>query len=330
MSFHDPWWLYAFLIPLVVLWRVWNARGPSLRFPETRGLQEIVKRSLPHQLRWSRVLRVLALALIVLALARPQEGLESTRIQVEGIDIALVIDVSSSMLAEDFVLDGRRHNRLEIVKEVVKSFILERKNDRLSLVIFGGSAYTASPMTLDYGWLLAQLEQIQIGMVEDGTAVGSAIATAVNRLRDSKAKSRIIILLTDGVNNVGSLTPDAAAELAAALNIKIYTIGVGTQGAVPYPMVDPFGRRRYRQVTVDMDEASLMRVAKRTQGKYYNATDTESLRMIYEDINLLEKTKIDEAGYFEYRERYPLFVGPALLILLLALGLDQTWLRILP
>lgn len=330
MTFRDPWWLLAFLIPLVVLWRIWHARGPSLRFPETQGLQELVKRSLPHQLRWSRILRVLVLVLIVLALARPQEGLESTRIPVEGIDIVLVLDVSSSMLAEDFVLKGRRRNRLEIVKEVVKSFILERKHDRLGLVVFGGTAYTASPMTLDYGWLLAQLERTQIGMVEDGTAVGSAIATAVNRLRDSGAESRIIILLTDGVNNVGSLSPDAAAELAAALDIKIYTIGVGTQGPVPYPIVDPFGRRRYRQVKVDMDEESLIRVANRTLGRYFRATDTESLKNIYEEINLLEKTEIEETRYLEHREQYPLFVGPALLVLLLALVLDQKWLRVLP
>jgi len=330
MTFRDPWWLIALIAPLVMLWRAWKARGPFLQFPETQGLQEIVRKSLPHQLRWPGILRTLSLVLIVFALARPQQGVEATRIRAEGIDIALVIDVSTSMLAEDFTLKGQRHSRIDVVKEVTKTFIHKRPDDRISIVIFGGGAYTAAPPTLDHGWLLAQADRLKTGMVEDGTAIGSGIATGLNRLRDSTAKSRVMVLLTDGVNNAGSLTPDAAAELARALDVKIYAIGAGTKGPVPYPVVTPFGRKSYRQVRIDIDDAALTRVAETTGGKYFRATDTDSLKRIYEEINALETTAFEQPQFLDYREGYPWLVVPALIILLMAFGLDQTLLRVLP
>jgi len=327
---HDPWWLAAIaLVPLLV-WLAWRALPAALQFPTVEGLQRMAPW---HRVGWHHLplaARALALLLIIVGLARPQQGLEQSRVRAEGIDIVLLVDVSTSMLAEDFQLHGRRINRLAVVKDVVQDFVAGRPNDRIGLVIFAGRPYTQCPLTLDHGWLLAQLDRTEIGMVEDGTAIGTAIATGLNRLRRSRAKSRVMVLLTDGVNNAGTLTPDAAAELAKTLGVKIYTIGAGTKGLAPYPARDLFGRTIYQPVKIEVDDERLTKIAQTTGGLYFRATDADSLRNIYSQIDRLEKTTIEQPRYLNYREWYSALAVPALLLLLLELVLAQWAVRVLP
>ena len=327
---HDPWWLAAIaLVPLLV-WLAWRALPAALQFPTVEGLQRMAPW---HRVGWHHLplaVRALALMLIVIGLARPQQGLEQSCVRAEGIDIILVVDVSTSMLAEDFQLHGQRVNRLAVVKDVVKEFVAGRPNDRIGLIVFAGRPYTQCPLTLDHGWLLSQLERVQIGMVEDGTAIGTAIATGLNRLRRSHAKSRVMVLLTDGVNNAGTLTPEAATELAKTLGIKIYPIGAGTKGLAPYPARDLFGRTIYQPVKIEVDDERLTKIAQTTGGLYFRATDTDSLRNIYSQIDRLEKTTIEQPRYLNYREWYSALVIPALLLLLAELVLSQWAVRVLP
>ena len=330
MIFHDPAWFAAGVVPLLVVWVSRRVGRPHLRFPSLEGLHALARQSHPAWLKWPWILRAAALLLVMIALARPQQGLESSRATTEGIDIVLAIDVSTSMFAEDFTLNGIRRNRLTVVTEVVKEFVAHRPNDRIGIVVFAGRPYTQCPLTLDHGWLLAQLGHVAIGMVEDGTAIGSGIATGLNRLRNSKTKSRIMVLLTDGVNNAGTITPDAAAQLAKALDVRIYTIGAGTKGLAPYPATDLFGRKEYQQVKIEVDDEGLTRIAQATGGRYFRATDTESLRNIYNEIDRMEKTVIEQPQYLVYKEWYPWFVMPAILLLLVELGLSEGWLRVLP
>lgn len=330
MSFRDPLWLAAIPLPLLVLWAARRVGRARLRFPSATGLESAAQEGYPGRLRLPMLLRVVALALIVIALARPQQGLGSSRLRVEGIDIVLVVDVSTSMRAEDFTLHGVRRNRLDVVKEVVRGFVEHRPNDRLGLVVFAGRPYTQCPLTLDHGWLLSQLDRAEIGMVEDGTAIGSGIGTALNRLRHSKANSRVIILLTDGVNNAGEVSPDAAAQLAKTLGVRIYAIGAGTKGLAPFPATDLFGRRVYQQVKIEVDDEGLTKIARLTGGQYFRATDTESLRTIYHEIDRMEKTAIEQPQYLSYQERYPWFVIPAMLLVLCEVVVSATWLRVLP
>lgn len=328
--FHSPLWFIALLIPVAValLWR--RSKQAGIRFPSAQGLREAVQAGRPINLELLRLLRVAVLVFIVVGLARPRQGLETNRISAEGIDIMLVVDVSSSMLAEDFMLHGKRQNRLDVVKAVIREFIENRTNDRIGLVIFGGRAYTQCPLTLDHSWLSNQLKNVRIGSVEDGTAIGSGIATGLNRLRDSSAKSRIIVLLTDGVNNTGDVSPQTAAQLAKALGVKVYTIGAGTKGEAPYPSKDIFGRRVYSMQKIEVDDEGLTEVATLTGAKYFRATDTASLQQTYEDIDRLEKTELEQPKYMTYKEWYPWAIFPALILLLLEVILSQTWLRVLP
>ncbi len=275
-------------------------------------------------------LRMFALCLLVIALMRPQQGIEETKISAEGIDIILAVDVSSSMLAEDFVLKGERKNRLEVVKEVVRDFIKKRSNDRIGLVVFAGQAYMQCPLTLDYGVLLKFLDRINIGMIEDGTAVGDGLATALARLKGLESKSKVVILLTDGVNNAGRVDPANAAGLAKALGVKVYTIGAGSKGKVPYPAQDFFGNKVYQWVIIDVDEESLRNIAEATGGKYFRATDTEKLQQIYGEINRLEKTKMEVTSYGDYKELFTPFVLFAMILMLLEVILRYTVLRTLP
>ena len=276
------------------------------------------------------ILRIFILCLIIFALARPQAPVEESKIQTEGIDIVLAIDTSTSMLAEDFTLGGRRVNRLDAVKDVVENFIKGRNDDRIGIIIFAAQAYMVSPLTFDYNWLLQNLERIKIGMVEDGTALGVGLASALNRLKDTEAKSKVIILLTDGRNNTGNISPTLASEAAKALGVKVYTIGAGKKGLAPYPVKDFFGNRGYQQINVDIDEDTLKDIAVKTQGKYFRATDIFSLRKIYAEINELEKTPIEDRGYSEYRELFPLFLFPGLILLFLEIVLSNTVLRRIP
>ena len=273
---------------------------------------------------------MLAAVLIILALARPQSPVADSKITTEGVDIVLALDSSTSMLAEDFKINGKRENRVEVIKNVVRNFIQGRKNDRIAIVTFAARAYTVCPLTLDYNWLIANLERIKSGMLEDGTAIGSGIATSLNRLKNSQAKSKVIILLTDGRNNLGTISPITAAEAAKALKVKIYTIGAGGKGPVPYPVRDFFGNKAYQQVEVDLDEDTLTKIAVITSAKYYRATDTESLRKIYGEIDKLEKTPMQEKGYLEYNELFWLFLVVGLWLLFLEIVLTNTVLRKVP
>ncbi len=279
---------------------------------------------------WKRhgklALRLLVLALVIVALARPQTGRSRHTEYAEGIDIMLVLDTSGSMQAQDF----EPKNRLHVAKEVVKEFIGKRKQDRIGLVVFAADAITQCPLTLDYGLLDKLVDSVDFGMLDDGTAIGVALATACNRLRTSEAKSRIVILLTDGQNNAGMVDPTTAARVAAALGIKVYTVGVGTRGRAPIPIDDPVFGRRLVSVDVDIDETTLRKIAELTDGKYFRATDREELYEIYDRIDKLEKTKVESETYVEYTDRFPWFVIPALGLFLLEFGLEQTVLRETP
>lgn len=270
------------------------------------------------------------MVLIITALARPQSPLKESKIHTEGIDIVLAIDVSGSMLAEDFQLGTKRANRLEAVKKVVENFVKKRENDRLGVVAFAARAYTVCPLTLDHDWLLQNMERVKIGMMEDGTAIGSGISSALTRLRDTKAKSKVVILLTDGRNNAGKISPLTAAEAASALKIKIYAIGAGTKGEAPFPVQDFFGQTIYRLMQVDIDEDTLQAVASKTKAEYFRATDTESLEKIYAEIDKLEKAAIEEKGYLEYKELFPVFLIPAVILVFLEVILSNTVLRKIP
>ena len=275
-------------------------------------------------------LKILALAFLIIAASRPQSAIEETRIYVEGVDIVLAIDTSTSMYAMDFELEGRRVNRLDAVKRVVSKFIERRTNDRIGIVAFASYAYTVCPLTLDHVWLEKNLERINIGMIKDGTAIGSAIAGSLNRLKDTKAKEKIIILLTDGRNNAGNISPLVAAETAKTLGVKIYTIGAGTKGLAPFPVQDVFGNTVLRPVKVEIDDKLLKEIAKITDAEYFRATDTNSLEDIYERIDKLEKTKIEETGYNIYKELFGYFLVLGLMFLLIGIFLSNTIFRRIP
>jgi len=276
------------------------------------------------------LIRAVVVILVMLTLARLQSPIEQAERYTEGIDIVLALDCSTSMLAEDFKVGGQRMNRLDVIKDVVDDFINDRPNDRIAMVAFAARAYTVCPLTLDHSWLLKNLERVRIGMIEDGTAVGSAIATSLNRLKDSQTKEKIVIELTDGRNNVGDISPVTAAEAAKALGIKVYTIGAGSKGVVPYPVKDFFGNKTYQGIEIDLDEDTLMKIASETDAKYFRATDTESLKNIYKEIDKMEKTPMKEKGYVEYKELFPIFLIPAIFLLFIEIILDNTIFRKIP
>ncbi len=322
-------WLLAFL-PLLGLWRGRRGRGVALRYSTVSHAKQLASARKTRSGRWLAGLRLLVLALLVVGLARPQFGRETSEVEASGIDILLAVDASGSMEALDFEIAGEPVSRMEVVKSVVDRFIEDRPNDRIGLVAFAGRPYVVSPLTLDHDWLRQRLDQVQIGMVEDGTAIGSAIAAGVNRLRDQDAESKIVILLTDGMNNAGKVQPELAAEAAEALGIKVYTIGAGTRGEAPIPVQDALGRRRLAMAHVDIDEETLEAVAAQTGAQYYRATDTDSLARIYDEINQLETTKRTMKRFAHYQEWMALALIPALLLLTLELFLAQTRFRRLP
>ena len=272
------------------------------------------------------VLRVLAVVLLIIAFARPRSGTEVTEVTSEGIDIMLALDVSSSMQAEDF----KPNNRLYVAKEEIKKFVNKRLNDRIGLVVFARHSFTQCPLTVDYGVLLNFVDQVDFGVIEDGTAIGMAIANGVNRLRESKAKSKIIILLTDGDNNAGEIDPQTAANLADAFDIKIYTIGAGKPGNAMYPYNDPIFGKRYVYRPTKIDEKTLKDIADRTGGKFFRARSGEELEEIYTLIDSMEKTEIKTSAHIQYRELFVYFVYAGLLFLVLELLLANTYFKKLP
>ncbi|MBT3354084.1 MAG: VWA domain-containing protein [Candidatus Scalindua sp.] len=322
--------LIIILVPLILANYIFRKDSGILRFSSLGYFKRIEQGSSVKYRHILIALRVLVIILLVFALARPQSGKAHSKVTTEGIDIVLALDVSGSMLAEDFQLKNKRRNRLYVAKEVVKDFIEWRENDRIGMVVFAGQAYTQCPLTLDYDVLLQFLEKVEIGMVEDGTAIGSAIGVCVNRLKSSKAKSKVVILLTDGRNNAGGIDPLTAAELSKTFGMKIYTVGAGTKGLAPYPVKNLFGLKTYRSIQIDIDEEGLTEIAKITGGKYFRATDTASLKEVYRQIDSLEKTKMEEAKYTEYSELFIYLLIPALGILLFEVVLANTRFRRIP
>ena len=260
IRFLHPFWLWLLLLlPLLALWR--GRKGPvaAIEYSNTALARQVARQARSRSGRWLNTLRLASIALLVVALARPQLGRSSTVVQASGVDIMLALDVSGSMEALDFKLSGQPANRVDVVKSVVAKFIEARPNDRIGMVAFAGAPYLVSPLTLDHDWLLQNLDRVRIGIVEDGTAIGSAIAIGVNRLRDQPGKSKVLVLLTDGQNNAGKVTPQTAAEAARAMGVKVYTIGAGVRGEAPMPVTDAFGNHRMVMAKVDVDEDSLRR-----------------------------------------------------------------------
>jgi len=291
LSFAHPWvLLLLLLLPLVAWLRRRKARDPAFLYSSlqlVKGVATLRQSPAALTLRW---LRWMALAALITALARPRISEGEVRIAAEGIDIVVAVDFSMSMAAEDFELAGRRANRVAAAKDVLRRFVARRSNDRIGLVAFAGRPYVAAPLTLDHSFLLQRLEQLKLGDIEDGTAIGSALASALNRVRDLPSKSRVVILMTDGQNNAGKVPPMTAAEAARSLGVRVYTIGVGTRGVAQYPQTDVFGQVRYVPMQVDIDEELLTKIAESTGGKYFRAVSTDTLRRIYDEIDRMEKT----------------------------------------
>jgi Ca-activated chloride channel family protein len=326
--FADPWVLAGLvLIPALLYWFLKKTpmRSATIRFSNLGLVREIQpgRRIGPRIIL--AILRTLAVGFLILAMARPQSGIRGEEVITQGGYLILAMDISSSMLAEDI-----RPNRVEAAKQVAAKFVQGRKNDRIGMVVFSAQGFTQCPLTLDYGILLQFLDQIHVGMIEDGTAIGMGLATAVNRLRTSEAKSKVIILLTDGRNNRGEIDPVTAAGLAQAFGIRIYTIGAGTRGTAMYPVQDPFFGKRYVPMQVDIDEGMLGEIARLTGGRYFRATDRQSLEEIYREIDQLEKTKIRVTEYTRYSEWFMIFAGAAVLMLLAEVALANTRFRKIP
>lgn len=330
-QFLHPYFLFLLLgLPLLAIWKGRWGRPVAIRMPSTEDAIGVGAKPRTKIGGFLLFLGLLSLGLLIVAFARPRYGKGSVDIEASGIDILLALDVSGSMEAMDFTLNGQPANRLEVVKDAVGKFIKERPNDRIGMVAFAGRPYLVSPLTHDQDFLGKRLEGIKMGQVEDGTAIGSAIASAASHLKNSDAKSRIAILLTDGVNNAGAANPLTAAEAAKALGIKIYTIGAGTKGEAPMPVTDGFGRRFLRNMPVEIDEDMLKEVAASTGGQYFRATDTDSLEKIYEAINKLETTTRKLKKYQQYDELFLWFLVPGLCLLLAEMILTQTRFRRLP
>jgi Ca-activated chloride channel family protein len=327
MVFAQPEWLWFLaLVPVVGLGEWWRLRRRAgLRFSNVR-LADAVPATWAQRLRWLPVvLRMGVLALGIIALARPQQSDVIREQYAEGIDIMLVLDTSTSMRAEDF-----EPNRFEAARDVAAEFIDNRVSDRVGLIVFAAKAYTQTPLTLDYDFLQRMLDEVRVGVIEDGTAIGTALAMATNRLKNTEAESKVVILLTDGQNNRGEIDPVTAAEVAETIGVRVYSIGVGTRGQAPFIVDHPFTGQSRRMMPVQIDEDMLRTVAQQTGGQYFRATSKEGLRTIYEEIDELEKTEIEERVYTDRDERYPLFLWPALGLLCVEVLLSTTVLRRFP
>ena len=322
-------WLLA-LLPLIALWRGRRGRVAAVEYSNVEIARTVARETRSRPARWTTMLRLLVAALIILGLARPQYGKGRSEIQASGVDLMLALDVSGSMEALDFTINGQPESRVEVVKSVVAKFIEDRPDDRVGLIAFGGAPYLVSPLTLDHEWLKQNLDRVHVGLVEDSTAIGSAIATCVNRLRDQPSKSKVVVLLTDGQNNAGKISPQTAAEAARAMGVKVYTIGAGAKGEAPMPVKDQFGNRQIVMARVDVDEAALQKIADETGGKFFRATDTDSLKKIYAEIDRMEKTTHQVKKFARYHELFAFAVVPGLMLLGLSLGLEQTRFRRLP
>ena len=323
MKFANPEYFYLFLlIPIIVLYLFKWKKGSYIRVSSTSYLFKGVKSTLKVKLRWfPSLLKIVGISLLIVALARPQSSKISTETETEGIDIIIALDISTSMLAQDF-----KPNRFKAAAEVAKKFIEGRKNDRIGFVVFAGESFTQCPLTNDYGILLGLIDKIKMGLIEDGTAIGTAILNSVNRLKDSKAKSKVIILLTDGENNKGVVDPETAADAAQALGIRMYTIGIGKKKA-PYPVRDFFGREVIQEVEFKIDEKMLKEIAEMTKGKFFRAKNQNKLPEIYKEIDKLEKSKINTEYFERFSEEFNIFLFPGILFILLGILLNNTYFK---
>jgi len=322
--FEDPEFLGLLIFIPGIIWYYLRNRGSGkIRYSSIATLKQL-KKSSSLYLRHSLIaFRCAAILFLIMGVSRPQAGHKNTEVLTEGIDIMLCLDTSGSMQAMDFKEDGKRKTRLEVVKRVVEDFVKGRTNDRIGMVVFGEHAFTQCPLTLDYGIVLSFLRSAEIGMAGDSTALGSALATSVKRLKDLKSKSRVVVLLTDGRNNTGRISPETAAEIGRTYKVKVYTIGVGTEGKAPF-LVDTFFGKRFVWQEVDLDEETLQMIARQTKGKFFRATNTEALEEIYKEIDALEKTEVKVKEYMEYNELFVWFVFIGLALILLEIVLANT------
>ena len=332
LRFHDPLWFFLLLLIPVVIWSYFRANsGGTIKYSSISALKKIKPSPSLYYRHTTLFFRCIAIILLTFALARPQKGKEDTKVTTEGIDIILAVDTSGSMVAGDLTRNPDL-SRLDVAKQVVESFIKKRKNDKIGLVVYGEDAYTQCPLTLDYGVLLKFLDKCKIGIAgQNSTSIGDAIATSVLRMENSKAKSKIVILLTDGKNNSGLISPDTAAEMARELGVKIYTIGVGTKAAyAPVPAIDMYGDKTYQRMPVDIDENLLKEIANVSSGKYFRATNKNSLKKIYDDIDKMEKTKTEVFHYMEFKEQFTSFALMGALFLITEILLKNTKFKKLP
>lgn len=327
IEFLDKYYLLLLIIiPFYIGWYVWKQKGlqASLKISTLRGFSKAPVSKKIYLRHLLFVLRVLAITLLIIVLARPQSSNSYRNEITEGIDIVMALDISGSMQAEDF-----KPNRLEAAKEVAANFVAGRKNDKVGLVIYAGESFTQCPLTTDHRVIQNLFRDITPGMLEDGTAIGMGLATAVQRIKDSETKSKVVILLTDGVNNSGEIAPLTAAEIAKTFDVRVYTVGVGTMGMAPFPIQTVFGKQ-YQQMEVQIDEELLQNIADMTGGKYFRATDKNKLEAIYEEIDQMEKTRIEVREYTKRKEEYHWFAVMAGLFLLLEIFLRNTIFRNLP
>ena len=332
MTFAHPFLLLLLLLLPLAAW-LQGRRGqpPAFLYSSVKLVEGLTRARRSRAGNLLAALRWLVLALFLVALAQPRLTKSTTEVKASGIDIVAALDLSGSMISEDFEVRGERVNRVNMAKSVLRDFIDKRPNDRIGLVVFAREAYIATPLTLDHDYLQENLARLEIGAInENATAIGDALTTAVNRLRDLKSKSKIIILATDGQNNSGNTEPLRAAAAAAAFGVKIYTVGIGEQGQAPMPAHDMFGRKVYQMVPVDVDETTLQKIADQTGGKYYRADNADKFRQIYAEIDKLEKTEATVNKFTEYKELFGWFVGAGLALLLLELVLGETIFRRLP
>jgi Ca-activated chloride channel family protein len=332
MTLAHPWWLLLLLLLPLAAW-LKGRRGvpPAFVYSSVKLVAGLggVRRSRAGA--FLAALRWLALAVLIFALAQPRSMKSTTEVKASGVDIVVAFDMSGSMISEDFEVKGERVNRFNMARAVLGKFIDQRPNDRIGLVLFASQAYIATPLTLDHEFLHENLDRLEIGTIEQNTtAIGDGLGTAINRLRDLKAKSKIVILMTDGVNNAGKLQPLLAAEAAAAMKVKVYTVGIGLQGEAPMPGRDMFGRKVYQMMPVDVDEVTLQKIADKTGGKYYRADNAEKFQQIYAEIDKLEKTEASVKKYTQFDELAPWFIAIGLALLLIELALGQTIFRRLP
>ena len=333
MTFAHPYLLFLLLLlPLAAWLKGRRGQPPAFVYSSVQLLRAVTNITRAKSGGFLAALRWLVLALFIIALSQPRlTKFDTTKATASGVDIVVAFDLSGSMAAEDFQVRGQRVNRVNMARAVLKGFIDRRPSDRIGLVAFATEAFIASPLTLDHDFLLKNLERLDLGAINGNqTAIGSALSTAVNRLREVKSKSKIVILMTDGVNNAGKVAPLTAAEAAQALNVKVYTIGVGTRGQAPMPATDVFGRRGYQMVPVDIDEDTLQQISKMTNGKYYRADNAERFLQIYSEIDKLEKTEAEVKKFAQHTELFALFVSVGLAMLLVEIALGQTVFRRLP